>query len=114
MPKRAVSIRLKYHNHRLYRLRTRREIKTYINAMIASGKTTRKGTRKILSGIRSHQDYWNDERHCMAVYFMAKRTSIPLPKQKLDDMYQNMTYKYDADEEVELPPNPVEKWIAGG
>ena len=82
MPKRTVSIRLKYHNHRLYRLRTRREIKTYINAMIASGKTTRKGTRKILSGIRSHQDYWNDERHCMAVYFMAKRTSIPLPKTK--------------------------------
>lgn len=29
-------------------------------------------------------------------------------------MYQNMTYKYDADEEVVLPPNPVEKWIAGG
>ena len=82
MPKRAVSIRLKYHNHRLYRLRTRREIKTYINAMIASGKTTRKGTRKILSGIRSHQDYWNDERHCMAVYCRGQAYLHPSTQNK--------------------------------
>lgn len=82
MPKRTTSLKLVTGNHRKFRLRARREIKAYINAMIASGKTTRKGTRKILSGIRSHQDYWNDERHCMAVYFMAKRTSIPLPKTK--------------------------------
>lgn len=74
MPKRTVSVRLQYNNHRLYRLRTRREIKAYINAMIANGKTKRKGTRKILSGIRQHRRYWADPTHCMAVYFMPRQS----------------------------------------
>ena len=72
MPKRTTSLKLVTGNHRKFRLRARREIKAYINAMIANGKTNRQGTRKILGNIRRDRKYWMLKDKCMVVYFMAK------------------------------------------
>ena len=78
MPKRTTSLKLVTGNHRKFRLRARREIKAYINAMIANGKTNRQGTRKILGNVRRDRKYWLLKDKCMVVYFMAKRTSVAL------------------------------------
>lgn len=72
MPKRIVSVKLLTKDHRKFRLRTRREIKTYMNAMIANGKTNRKGTKRTLAMARKNPKFWNKKTSYMAVYFMYK------------------------------------------
>ena len=72
MPKRVVKIKLQAKDHRKFRMRTRREVKAYINAAIANGKASRKGTKRTIANIRMKPKYWNKKTSYMVIYFMYK------------------------------------------
>ncbi len=95
MPKRVVKIKLQARNHRKYRLRTRREIKAYANALVASGKTKRRGTKHILKNIRGDQAYWN-KLHTMDLYFVAKRIQHVVREMEEDDQANNERFALRA------------------
>lgn len=73
MPKRVVKFKLVPHARmERYRLRTRKEIKRFINARIANAMAERKSSKNVIKTVREKPAYWLKPKSFMVIYKMTR------------------------------------------
>lgn len=77
MPKRVVKFKLVPHARmERYRLRTRKEIKRFINARIANAMAERKSSKNVIKTVREKPAYWLKPKSFMVIYKMTRMRTV--------------------------------------